>query len=299
MKFSIITPSYNCGLYITETIESVLSQAGNFEIEYIIMDGGSNDNSIDVIKKYEQLLKEKRYPIRCLGITFVWRSEKDHGMYDAINKGFGRATGEIYAWLNADDVYEPNALQTIQEIFSAFPEIEWAKGINSNIEADGEFIKNNHLRIYHQSWLQKGIYGRVAYFIEQDTVFWRNSLWKKTGPIPKQYKYAGDYWLWVNFAKYAKLWSCNKKVSVFRKRKEQMSQQMNMYQQEQQEIVPHMPSHAFIIRTFFNLEKRFGHRFKNFFIILYRLLFSKNTNEFYIESTHSGHVKKPLNYFRV
>ena len=291
MKFSIVTPAYNTALHIAETIESVLSQAGDFEIEYTIMDGGSTDGTVEIIKKYEQLLNEKKYPIKCLGVTFKWQSEKDRGMYDAINKGFSQATGDIYAWINADDIYEPDAFQAIKETLETFPEIEWVKGTNTNIEAGGTFIKQNKLRIYHQSWLQKGIYGRVAYFIEQDTVFWRKSLWKKIGDIPNQYRYAGDYWLWIHFAQHAKLWSLNINISIFRKRKEQMSQNMTAYQCEQREIMPRLPLSAFAIRVFFNLEKRFGPGSNNFFNALYRLFFVQSNKEYYIDIVGGRYTK--------
>lgn len=297
MRFSIITPAYNSGPYIGATIESILSQEGDFEIEYIVMDGGSIDNTVAVIKKYEQLLKEKKYPIKCASVTFKWKSEKDRGMYDAINKGFAQATGDIYAWINADDMYELGAFQAIKKTLETFPEIEWVKGMNTNIEADGTFIKQNKFRIYHQSWLQKGIYGKVAYFIEQDTVFWRESLWKKIGAIPNQYKYAGDYWLWIHFAQYVKLWSFNKKISIFRKRKEQMSQNMTFYQREQREIMPRLPLSAFAIRVFFNLEKRFGFTHTGFFKMLYRLLFMRSKKEYFIDISHGRYIKRKADSF--
>jgi len=293
MKFSIITPVYNSGAYIADTIESVLSQKGDFEIEYIIMDGGSTDNTTAVIQKYEGLLKDGAYPVTCEGIGFKWYSEKDHGMYDAINKGFAHATGDVYAWINGDDLYQPDALQSVAGALRAFPEIDWIKGLNSNIEADSSFIKQNRLQIYHQSWLQKGFYGRVCSFVEQDTVFWRAYLWEEVGAIPPQYRLAGDYWLWTRFAEYTKLWSLNKQVSIFRKRKEQMSQNMAAYQHEQQKVVPHLPVSAWIVRIFFNLEKRFGSRHSKFFNIIYHLLFDKNKKElYYVDISNGQYLKK-------
>ena len=106
-KITIVTPSYNQGAYIEQTIQSVLSQ--NFpNLEYIIIDGGSTDNTVDIIKKYEQ------------HITY-WVSEKDAGQSDAINKGLAMATGEVFNWLNSDDYYMPNALLHVGQHFMRNP----------------------------------------------------------------------------------------------------------------------------------------------------------------------------------
>ena len=108
-KISIITPSYNQGIFIEETILSVLDQ--NYpNLEYIIMDGGSTDNTVDIIKKYEDR------------ITY-WISEKDNGQSDAINKGFHKSTGDILHWLNSDDVLVPRALNMLVEYLSNNPDI--------------------------------------------------------------------------------------------------------------------------------------------------------------------------------
>jgi glycosyltransferase involved in cell wall biosynthesis len=101
MKISVITPSLNQGEFIERTILSVLSQKGDFDLEYIIVDGGSRDDSLDIIERYEHSL--------------IWVSEKDRGQSDAINKGFNMASGDIFAWLNSDDTYEPGGLAEVVE----------------------------------------------------------------------------------------------------------------------------------------------------------------------------------------
>ncbi len=105
-KISIVTPNLNQGKFLEETILSVLDQKYP-NLEYIIIDGGSTDNSIDIIKKYEKNL-------------FYWTSEKDNGMYEAIQKGFEKATGDIMAWINSDDLYHRNVFFVVAEIFSNF-----------------------------------------------------------------------------------------------------------------------------------------------------------------------------------
>jgi glycosyltransferase involved in cell wall biosynthesis len=133
---TIVTPSYNQGAFIEETIRSVLSQEGDFFIDYIIMDGGSTDNSTEIIRNYETLLAEHCETIerdhlkwytrkeeafrwnRCLGISYRWVSEKDNGQVDALKKGFRSARGDIYCWLNSDDIYvNPLVLQKVCDHF--------------------------------------------------------------------------------------------------------------------------------------------------------------------------------------
>jgi glycosyltransferase involved in cell wall biosynthesis len=237
MKFSIITPVYNGEKHIAETVESVLSQEGDFEIEYIIIDGGSTDGTIDIIKSYDEKLHTGFYSVKCNGITFRWLSEKDNGMYDAINKGFYRATGDAYAYINSDDVYEQGAFEIIAITFRKYPEIQWLKGITSFIDENSKY-RSGLCHIYNPKWIEAGIYGRYAPFIQQDSVFFHSGLWKKSGPIDERLRYAGDYFLWIKMSHYANLISVNKKVSCFRKRSGQLSENMARYRQEQDQIMP-------------------------------------------------------------
>jgi glycosyltransferase involved in cell wall biosynthesis len=246
MKLSIVTPVYNGEKYIAETIESILSQEGEFEIEYVIADGASTDGTLAIVKSYEDRLASHSYPIGCNGVTFSYFSAKDHGMYDAIDKGFARTTGDVLAYLNADDRYLPGAFKAVSTILTQYPDIEWVKGINTTSDESGKIIAQGTCFLYRQDWLRKGIYGRSAYFVQQDSVFWRRSLWQKSHPAVSAYRLAGDYALWKAFAVYAPLWSFNRRVSVFRRRPGQLSADITPYRQEQARIAPH----------YFYLEKR-------------------------------------------
>ena len=292
MRFSIITPAYNMAQYISETIESVLSQEGNFDIEYIIMDGESTDETLDIIKRYEQALNSGDFNIKCNNVRFKWVSEKDNGMYDAINKGFSNATGDVYAWLNADDMYEKGAFQAIAQALRTFPDINWIKGITKNIEEDGTIIRNGCTRIHEQKWLKKGVYGRQAYFVEQDSVFWRASLWKEVGNIPNKYSLAGDYWLWIQFAHLFPLQSLNIPISIFRKRKEQLSQNITPYKKEQREIIQKTGYEFSLLRFFFSFQSRLAPRFGKFFIWLYPILFMRKEKTYFININNGKMIKE-------
>ena len=231
-KFSIVTPVYNSEAYISETIESILFQKGDFEIEYIVVDGCSTDNSLNLIKSYQELLKKNPWLVKCNGVSIKIISEEDDGMYDAINKGFDICTGNICAYLNADDIYLPGALNVVSKTFSNFSEIQWLKGITSYIDKDSMLYKKGECYLYNNEWIQKGIYGTQGYFIQQDSVFWRASLWNKVEKIDKSLRLAGDFYLWVNFSKWTNLYSLNIPLSCFRTLENQLSSDMEKYNLE-------------------------------------------------------------------
>lgn len=297
MKFSIVTPAYNTASYLAETIESVISQAGNFDIEYIVMDGGSTDNTVEILKKYDHAIKSGAYKTHCTSLSFSWFSEKDKGMYDAINRGFAKANGDIYAWINGDDTYVPGAFQKIADAFVTFPEINWIKGITSNIEADGTLIRKGGVFIYEQPLLARGVYGRQAYFVEQDSVFWRADLWKKVGGIPTEYRLAGDYFLWIQFAHYSPLWSFNVPVSRFRKRAGQLSQHVSTYKKEQRFIMPQTGYEFSLLRIFFTLKSRLGSKFERLFRTLYPTLFMRSKKTYFIDIVDGKMVRKEATSF--
>jgi glycosyltransferase involved in cell wall biosynthesis len=200
-KISIVTPSFNKGSFIEKTIQSVLGQDYP-NLEYIIIDGGSTDNSIDIIQKYQTSLK-------------YWITEKDDGMYHAIQKGFGHSTGEIMGWLNSDDILHPKSLFTIAEMFSSFEEVEWIQGHPTVVDETGRIVysrnaRNNKFDFYKKKY-------RDGVFIQQESTYWRQSLWEKAGShISTDYKYAGDFELWMRFFNYAKLYNTSAIIGAFR-----------------------------------------------------------------------------------
>jgi len=198
MKVSIITPSYNQGDFIEETIKSVISQAGDFELEYIITDGGSTDNTLQVIKKYDRLLKH--FQAKCKKLTFAWISEKDRGQSHAINKGFKMATGEILNWLCSDDVLEQGALQAIADrfqkdasvVFGDAVEID-AQGRKTGILKGRSFSREDLIRRWDRTC--------HTFWIMQPTVFFKKALLKEFGYLNEKNHLAMDYELYLKMSK--------------------------------------------------------------------------------------------------
>ena len=166
-KITVITPSYNQGHFITETIDSVLSQ--NYpNLEYIVMDGGSTDDTVDILKSY--------------GKKFTWVSKKDKGQTDAINKGIKKSTGDIICYLNSDDVFLPNTLNTVAEYFMQNPEAMWVTGDYFIIDADGNKIQS--FVAEYKKWLRQNPSKQrlsIANYIIQPSTFWRKELTQEIG----------------------------------------------------------------------------------------------------------------------
>lgn len=183
-RVSIVTPSYNQAAFLERTIRSVLDQDYD-NIEYLVVDGGSTDGSLEIIKKYSKHLS-------------WWVSEKDRGQTDAINKGFSRATGEILAWLNSDDTYEPGAVKAAVAQFESHPEASAVYGeahfINGNDQIIGRFPTA-------QTDLKKLKRGYVH--VPQQACFFRADLWRKVGPLDPTFYFAMDYDLWVRLSRLA------------------------------------------------------------------------------------------------
>ncbi|MDA2922364.1 glycosyltransferase [Patescibacteria group bacterium AH-259-L07] len=208
---TIITPSYNQGQFIEETIQSVLSQEGDFFIDYIIADGGSTDKSVEIIEKYDTLLKTKRYPIKCKGVEYRWWSHKDKGQTYAINKGLKIAKGDILSWINSDDFYEPGAFAYILEKFKKNPHVDLVYG-------DCYFINQRGgkkiLRKSKQETLESLL--TQDYSIYQPAAFFTKRIIQKIGFLDQNLHYAMDYDLWIRILQQGKGLYLPKVLSNFR-----------------------------------------------------------------------------------
>ena len=177
---SIVTPSYNQGTFIERTIHSVLDQ-GIPGLEYIVVDGGSRDDTVDILKRYDDRID--------------WTSALDNGQADAVNKGIRRARGEIIGWLNSDDIYYDGALAAVLDYFKAHPEVDILYGDAHHIDAEDRIIEPYYTEDWDYERLQD------ICFICQPSVFFRRRLVDRVGLLDDRLQYCMDYEYWLRIGR--------------------------------------------------------------------------------------------------
>jgi len=199
-RISLITPVFNSAHYIEQTIQSVLSQ--NYpNLEYFIIDGGSTDGTVEIIRKYER---------RMTG----WVSEPDQGMYDALNKGFAQTSGEVMGWISATDLLRPGGLEVVGSVFAEFPEVEWITGRRTCLNEEGEVKRVDPLMTWTRYSFLLGVPLR---HIQQESTYWRRSLWERAGGrVDGARRSAGDFELWTRFFRFAELYTVDAEIGGFR-----------------------------------------------------------------------------------
>lgn len=219
-KITVITPVFNGEAYISETIESVLSQ--NYPIvEYIIVDGNSSDRTLEIIREYQN---RSDFPHTIKAVL----SEPDNGMYDAIAKGFEMATGDIFCYLNSDDIFEPNALNSVGEHFAKNPKDQVIYHEDVVLVEGWKYPNINQPARLTTSDLLSG------HILFQDGVFWRRKAYECIGGVRRDLKLAGDFDLWLRLSARFRLVRRPNHVSCFRVRPGQLSTQMDSYRREMQ-----------------------------------------------------------------
>ena len=192
-RLCMVTTNFNYGAYLDDCLRSVVSSKGFERVDYIVMDGGSTDNSMEVVKKYAPQLKH-------------WQSEKDAGMYHAIQAGFAKSDAPYMGWLNSDDQLAPWAIQTVLDIFDQLPQVRWITSrFPMQARKDGVVIKADFLPGVDNWGFFNGEYVRSlglpsSGWIVQDCTFWRRDLWDEVGgAFDLSLKLAGDFELWARF----------------------------------------------------------------------------------------------------
>jgi glycosyltransferase involved in cell wall biosynthesis len=202
LKISVVVPSYNSARFIEETVQSILDQDYPAK-ECIVIDGGSNDGTVEILKKYGDRIK--------------WLSEKDKGQSDAINKGMKLAQGEIVTYLCADDVYEPGCLQKVADLFTANKNCQWLYGKCRIVSESGREIRRP-ITWYKVFWQKRYSYNwlLVSNFIAQPAVFWRRDKGAATGLFDINAHLTMDYDYWLRMGSQHKPGFINAYLADFR-----------------------------------------------------------------------------------
>ncbi|EPR37185.1 glycosyl transferase family 2 [Desulfovibrio sp. X2] len=223
-RISVVTPSFNQGEYLEECMDSLLSQ-GYPNLEYIVMDGGSSDGSVEIIKRRAKHLAH-------------WRSGPDQGQYWAVNEGLGLCTGECMGWLNSDDKHHPASLFVLAAIFTCFPEVRWLMACPTVWDEQGALtMLLEPLPLWDRRRYLRGEIGPPH--VQQESTFWRRSLWDEAGGrLDTAMGYAGDMELWSRFFRREKLFVADALVGGFRlQRNSKTSLAMDAYDAEAAAVV--------------------------------------------------------------
>lgn len=197
-KISIVTPSFNQGEFIEETILSVINQDYP-NIEYIIIDGGSTDNTVEIIKKYEKKLA-------------YWVSEKDSGQSEAINKGFKRATGDIVCWINSDDILMPGAIDKVVKHFENDQDLDFLNGYTLLIDINSNILFNYFILKQNKWYAKHGVY-----YLSQPSMFWKRHVFDTIGYLREDFHALMDKELLIRiFRSNFKIGHVEKILSAFR-----------------------------------------------------------------------------------
>jgi len=198
-KISLVTAVYDGENYLDATIRSILQQ-GYPNLEYILVDDGSTDRTPEIIRRYERYLQG----------SF---RQSNQGLFAALNAGFARSTGEIMGWLNSSDLLQVNGLFTVGSIFRDLPQVDWITGRPTKISATGVTI--DVLPV--PRWSRARFLAGANKYIQQESTFWRRSLWERSGArLSTEFRAEGDFELWVRFFRHAKLYSAEALVGGYR-----------------------------------------------------------------------------------
>jgi|GraSoi_2013_60cm_1033757.scaffolds.fasta_scaffold02037_5 glycosyltransferase involved in cell wall biosynthesis len=198
-KITLVTAVYNGEEYLEATMRSIVNQ-GYPNLEYIVVNDGSTDGTVEIIRKYE-------------GQVSCWFSQTNQGLYAALNAGFARSTGEIMGWLNSSDLLQVNGLFTVGSVFAGLREVEWITGRPTKISARGMTIDVPPV----PRWSRGRFLAGANKYIQQESTFWRRSLWELAGgKLSTEFRAEGDFELWVRFFRHARLYSVNALIGGYR-----------------------------------------------------------------------------------
>lgn len=209
-RLCMVTTNFNYGDYLEDCIKSIVHSKGFERVDYVMMDGGSTDHSVDIIKKYQSSFKFSH-------------SARDQGMYHAIAEGFQKSDAPYMGWLNSDDQLTPWAIQTVLDIFDQLPDVKWITSrYPLQARKDGVVIKSDFLPGVDNWGFFNGEHIKssglpTSGWIVQDCTFWRRDLWDEVGAdFDHTLKLAGDFELWARFIQKTDLYVVNVPFGIYR-----------------------------------------------------------------------------------
>jgi hypothetical protein len=237
----IVTPVRNAARTIDATIWSVISQAGDLDIHYHVQDGASTDGTFEKIHAWAAKIEQSSVVLPSR-VYFSFSSEPDLGMYDAINKGFANMAippDSFMSWCNADDALWPGALDAVTRLGRDLPDVDWLMGWSAWFDDLNRFTAIEQSPRYPQAVLIAGMADGIHWpFVQQESTFWRKRLWDKAGGLDATLRLAGDWDLWVRFARLTPLTHIHRQLGAFYVRPGQQSSDMTTYRSEMDRIVP-------------------------------------------------------------
>jgi glycosyltransferase involved in cell wall biosynthesis len=273
LPISIVTACRNCERYVEKTILSVVGQDYPL-LQYIVVDGASTDSTLKIVNKHQDRISKVI-------------SEPDSGQYHGIQKGMNLCDGEVMAYLNADDTYYPWTFSVVNEVFMKFPEVEWIIGQPGYMNAESQCIRisGNAGTAYPREYIRNGWFrSSLAGYLQQESMFWRRSLWEKTGGLSPDYKYAADFELWTRFAEHTELFSVAVPLALFRKRPGEQKSSLGkiQYDKEVSEICRNRKPPSVLWRSITH-----GNQIREY---IYRMLVWKKCNVIAYSEKESGWV---------
>jgi glycosyltransferase involved in cell wall biosynthesis len=239
--FCITTPCYNGVAFLDDTISTIMTQAGNFHLRYHVQDGGSTDGTVAKLERWQRLFDRGDLPINCRSVGFSFTSERDHGMYDAINRGLARlgvGPWHYVGWLNFSDRLAPGALATVETLFRLFPQYRFLGGAPAFIDEYGAVTAIAKPVTASTRLLKAGLHnGQDHTFLQQEGSFWHGSVWLDVGGVAGHMRLAGDFDLWRRFGAHTGYLGVETVIGFHRRHSDQLSSARNSYFNEIQQVL--------------------------------------------------------------
>lgn len=239
----VVTPTFDSETYLDETIASVVMQvAPAVSLDYHIQDGGSRDRTAAIVAAWIERIEKRLIPIQLHSLRLSFESVADHGMYDALNRGFVHLAPQphdLVTWINSDDRLAPGAIATVHRVWADNPGCDFVSGRTALINADGALVSINSPQAYPRATLAAGLHdGRTLPFIMQEGTFFSGALWQKVGGVQSSFRLAGDWDLWRRMAREAVHFSVDTITAFHRRRPGQLSSDIALYHAEVDALEP-------------------------------------------------------------